>query len=115
MIVKINGSIAEPPSFWDKVGNFSDKFIEKETEIIMKPVEAAAESTLEYIVSKIGEGLDALLTLLNSWSPEIITLGVVACAFGFMLGPIWNGGATKWSGRLFVTLLVGVIWRMLLL
>jgi hypothetical protein len=113
MIVRINNEPAG--GFMDKVNEFADKFIDKEIEILTKPVEGLAESVADSILAKLSDGAAALLSLLNSYSPEIITLGVVACAFGFMLGPIWNGGATKWSGRLFVTILVGVVWRMILL
>lgn len=58
------------------------------------------------------EKLDRLLDLLNSNSTEIITLGVIVCAFGMMVAPMLGSTAGRWFGRLFATLAVGVIWRM---
>jgi hypothetical protein len=57
---------------------------------------------------------DALITLLNANSAEIITLAVCVCAFGMMFGSMIGSSTGKWFGRLAAVLLGGVIWRSLI-
>jgi len=80
----------------------------------IEPVVALAGEIADALLRKIGEGISHVVGLLNAFSPEIITLAAVFCAFGVMLSPLWNGGGSKWTGRLFVTLFVGIVWRMLI-
>lgn len=92
MILRINGGIIP-----DVGGGALDNFVEAGAE--------AVGSALVHYASMA-------VTTLNTWSPEIITLGIVTCAVGMMVGPLV--GSTKWLGRLFVTFWIGVIWRVLI-
>ena len=58
--------------------------------------------------------LDALIAALNANSPEIITAGVILCAFGVMVSPMIDNNASKWYGRLFTVLWLGVVWRVMI-
>lgn len=49
---------------------------------------------------------------LNNISPEIITLGIIFCAGGIMIGSIF-GKTHTWVSRTFLVLWGGVIWRIL--
>lgn len=60
------------------------------------------------------EKFDALITLLNTNSPGIITLAVILCGFGMMFGPMVGSTTGKWLGRTLAVLLIGVIWRALI-
>lgn len=118
MRLRINNVLTEPTEesggIIDRINDFADWFIGKETELFVKPAAGVAESVASQIFEWMREGAVALINVLNTFSPEIITLGVIVCAGGIMVAPLWNGGGTKWSGRLFVVLLGGVIWRMIL-
>jgi murein DD-endopeptidase MepM/ murein hydrolase activator NlpD len=109
-----NGSLVDPtpivkaasePDFWngvmDKVNGFSDWFVGKETELIVKPASNVFMETVKHTFE-----------VMSIYSAEIITLGVCACAIGMMVGPI-AGSGNKWLGRLFLVSWIGVIWRML--
>lgn len=118
MLLRINNVLTDPVeeagSILDKVNDFADWFIGKETELLLKPAAGVTESVASEIFGWIRDGASYVISMLNTFSPEIITLGVIICAGGMMVAPLWNGGGTKWSGRLFVVLLGGVIWRMIL-
>jgi len=92
---------AEPQGMMDRVNHFADWFIGKETELLVKP----AKNTLTDIARHIAE-------IVNANSAEIITLALIVCAGGMMVGPLIGAG-NKWVGRLFVTFWGGVIWRVL--
>ncbi|WP_337102307.1 hypothetical protein [Paenibacillus sp. YIM B09110] len=99
MIIRINGE----PSVMDRINDFADRFIEQETEYIVKP---ATDTLFTY--------LERFVDVINACSAEIITLGIVTCAVGLMVNPIvGGGGGNKWIGRLFITFWGGVIWRMI--
>lgn len=111
-VISDNGSLIDPtpsiaaasePGFWsgvlDKANDFSDWFVGKEAELIVKPAGNVFMTTLKHFFEVI-----------NVFSAEIITLGACACAIGIMIGPLI--GSTKWFGRLFLVLWGGVIWRM---
>lgn len=103
MIIRINGAPvpADGPSVMDRINGFADWFIESETQILAKP----AEHTFMALAERFFD-------VVNACSAEIITLGIVACAIGMMVGPLTGGGGSKWMGRLFVTFWGGLIWRM---
>lgn len=88
------------PGIIDRINDFADWFVGKEASIVVKPATSA-----------FGDFAHHIVTLINGCSAEIITLGVIVCGCGMMIGPIV--GNTKWLGRLFVILWGGVIWRML--
>lgn len=93
---------AEPPKSWlDHLNGFADWFVGKETDILLKPATHVTTSVLERVVAAI-----------NVCSAEIITLGIVTCAVGIMVGPI-VGSNGKWFGRLLITFWGGIIWRVL--
>lgn len=95
-------SIAEPSKgLLDRLNDFADWFVGKEAEIIIKP----ATNTFMDMVHHVVE-------IINACSAEIITLGIVVCAGGMMIGPIVGSGG-KWVGRLFIVFWGGVIWRAL--
>lgn len=104
MIIRINNAIVDEPArgIMDRINEFADWFIGQETELLVKP----ATNTFMDIAHRF---VDAV----NACSAEIITLGIVACAVGMMVGPLTGGGGNKWLGRLFVTFWGGVIWRMI--
>lgn len=56
----------------------------------------------------------ALVTLLNTNSVEIITFGIVICGLGMMIAPFMGSHPSKWLGRTFGILWLGVIWRVLI-
>jgi len=94
MIVKLNGV----PDWWKGP--------------ITQVVEDNVQSPWELIVSWFTDKAEHLFTLLNASSPEVITIGIVACAFGLMISPMSSGGG-KWMGRMFLVFWGGVVWRML--
>lgn len=57
---------------------------------------------------------DALIAILNDNSADIITGGILVCAFGVMLSPMIDSSAGKWYGRMFAVLWIGVVWRVML-
>jgi murein DD-endopeptidase MepM/ murein hydrolase activator NlpD len=95
---------ASDPNFFhsimDKINGFSDWFVGKEADLIVKPAGNVALTTAKHIFE-----------VMSAMSAEIITIGICACAFGIMIGPMI--GSNKWFGRLFVVFWGGVIWRML--
>jgi hypothetical protein len=119
MILKINGNplaatIAEPDpkqeydGFMDwvnngPIGQWSDAFIEWETEVIFKPATKAT-----------GDGIMAVVDLLNANSAGIIAFAIVLCGFGMMGAPMWGDRAGKWFGRAMFVLWVGIIWRVII-
>lgn len=71
------------------------------------------------ITDRVGEWatakLESLIATLNDHSADIITVGIVICAFGIMIAPLLESVPTsKWYGRLFAVLWLGVIWRVLI-
>lgn len=68
---------------------------------------------LNLIITPIKQGMGNLISTINVYSPEIITLAIVFCAFGIMIGPIF-GKTNKWFGRTFLILWGGIIWRILI-
>lgn len=99
MILRVNGVVMDPggSSVIDYINEFSDWLIGKEAELIIHPT---ATTLVEFIKPFIAQ--------INLFSAEIITIGIVACAFGMMLA-----GSGKWLSRLFMVFWTGVIWRML--
>jgi len=95
-----DGAAESAKGIMDHLNGFSDWFLRKETELFVAPVGNTFKAWVEHIVA-----------LLNENSAEIITLGVVVCAAGMMIGPLI--GNKQWFGRLFITLFGGVVWRML--
>lgn len=69
--------------------------------------------SLDFLLKPVKVGLSNILTTLNTFSPEIITLALVFCAMGIMIGPIFNE-SNKWFGRTFLVLWGGIIWRILI-
>lgn len=55
---------------------------------------------------------DLIITPLNNHSPEIITLALIFCAAGMMIGSIF-GKAHWWLNWMFVVLGAGIIWRVI--
>lgn len=92
---------AEPHGIMDRINGFADWFIGKETELLVKP----ATNTLTDIARHIAE-------VVNANSAEIITLALIICAGGMMVGPLVGAG-NRWVGRMFVAFWGGVIWRVL--
>lgn len=98
----VTSAMAEPKSWLDHLNDFSDWFIGKEAELIVRPAAHGAMTTFERMAAVI-----------NYSSAEIITLGIIVCAAGVMVGSLIGGGGNKWVGRLFVVFWGGVIWRVL--
>lgn len=101
--VAANMLAAEPSGgggIFGHLREFADWVIGKEASIIVKPATSA-----------FGDFAHNFLALINSCSAEIITLGLIVCGVGVMLGPMVGG--SKWIGRLFVVFWGGVIWRVL--
>lgn len=94
-------AVADPKGFMDYVNDFSDWFIDKEAEYIVKPVSNTFMDWIHHAVA-----------ILNANSAEIITLGIIVCGAGMMVGPMIGGGS-KWFGRLFAVFFGGTIWRVL--
>ncbi|CAM2950093.1 hypothetical protein PASE110613_09005 [Paenibacillus sediminis] len=90
MILRINGAAVTEPELWKGP--------------LTRVIENGASNLF------FGKLAD-LFASLNAFSPEIITLGVVTCAIGMMVGPLVGNG--KWLGRLFITFWFGIIWRVL--
>ncbi|MNV73048.1 hypothetical protein D3C71_1661780 [compost metagenome] len=88
----------------DGLNNFADGFISKEVEWIIKPI---GES--------LKDGFTGLVDLLNAYSPEIITLGIIFCSVGMILSPVIGGTSGKWFGRVLFVALIGSVWRILVL
>lgn len=101
MIIRINGQLPDPVKDAivygkDPVRDWFVNFLgEKATSIVVDP-------------------LSHLLSLLNTYSVEIIVIGVVACAFGAMIAPFIGSETSKWWGRLIGVMVIGSIWRMLI-
>lgn len=86
--------------------------------IVPGALHSVGETLSNFFGDKLGgfftEKLDALITVLNTNSPGIITLAVIICGFGMMFGPMVGSTTGKWLGRMLAVLLVGVIWRALI-
>lgn len=71
------------------------------------------------IINRLGDWtttkLDGLIAVLNANSAEIITGGILVCAFGVMLSPLIDMAPAKWYGRMFTVLWLGIIWRVVLI
>src|SRR6185312_15850038 len=89
-------------SILDGINSTADYIVGKQIEFILKPVGMA-----------IAEGFTALITLLNTYSVELITIGVIACGLGMMLGPLYTP-KQSWFSRLGLTLIIGTVWRALI-
>lgn len=94
MIIKVNGV----PNWWKGP--------------ITQVVENNVQSPWELIVDWFTDKADQLFAVINANSSDVITLGIVVCAFGVMISPI-TGSSSKWLGKLFLVSWVGVIWRVL--
>lgn len=91
----------KPHGIMDRVNDFADWFIGKETELLVRPATNTFTDWLRHFADVV-----------NANSAEIITFALVVCAAGMMIGPLVGAG-NKWVGRMFVTFWVGVIWRVL--
>lgn len=97
----VTSAVSDPKSWLDRLNDFGDWVIGKETAMIVRPATHTAMSTIDRIVA-----------IINYSSAEIITLGIVVCAAGVMVGSLL-GSNNKWLGRLFITFWGGVVWRVL--
>lgn len=86
----------------DKYNQFADWVVGKQVEVILKPT----ATFLEKVVTDV-------ITTLNLYSAEIITLGLVICGGGMMVGSIF-GKTNTWVSKLFLVFWGGVIWRILI-
>lgn len=86
----------------DKYNQFADWVVGKEIEVILKPTATFLKGVATDVV-----------TTLNFYSAEIITLGLVICGVGMMVGSIF-GKTNTWVSKLFLVFWGGVIWRILI-
>lgn len=87
----------------DGYNSLSEKIINGEIEMILKPVGMA-----------IKDMFLSLISWLNANSLDIIMLGVLITGFGMMVTPLISDGANKWLGRFFFVIFMGSLWRMFL-
>lgn len=77
-----------------------------------------ADKATDSIGNKIGNTLgdlaSALINLLNSYSSEIITTGIIFMGFGMMIGPLIGRPSEKWFGGMMIILWGGVVWRLII-
>lgn len=76
--------------------------------------EITANFILEKIIEGFGKGVMALINLLNSYSTEIITMGIMVCGVGMMLSPMIGSNQSKWFGRTIAVFWLGIVWRILI-
>jgi murein DD-endopeptidase MepM/ murein hydrolase activator NlpD len=91
---------------WNAAGDF---IVGKEVELL----KSLTHTVLEPIGIALKDGFMGLVNLVNYWSPEIITLGVIFCGGGVIVGAV-TGHANKWLARTFAVLWGGIIWRILI-
>jgi hypothetical protein len=116
VIVKMNGAFShilallepekiaeESEGFWDKLNGFADGVVAKETEWLFRPIGEALK-----------DGIMGVFHLINMHSIEIITLGVITGAIGMMIGPLMGSTSARWFGRVMFVMLVGSVWRLIL-
>jgi murein DD-endopeptidase MepM/ murein hydrolase activator NlpD len=108
-IVAENGKLIDPTpvadaatdmSFWERWGrglfDFSDGILNP------RPEGSLAE---RYAMSK----LERMIDVLNANSAEIVTLGIVVCAVGMMIGG-FIGGSARWFGWMCIIAFLGGVW-----
>jgi|SRR5690606_17454835 len=98
---------------WEKWTNIADAVWEWEVDVIGGAIGGILEFVGKGMAVIFKEGIMAFVRLLNTYSVEIITMGVIVCGFGMMIAPI-SKQENKWFGRLFTILMSGVIWRMII-
>lgn len=85
---------------------------------VEQKVQDGADWVADAIAERIAEGLMLfcrnLLEAIDSYSTEIITLGMIVCAGGMMLGPMLGDHPGKWWGRLVAVFWAGVIWKLVM-
>jgi hypothetical protein len=115
IVVKLNGtfshilSVLEPEKalkesdgFWDWINDAADGFISTEVSWFLKPLGLALK-----------DGVMGIIHLLNTFSAEIITLGIIAGAIGMIIAPLMGSTSARWFGRVVFVSLVGSVWRLI--
>lgn len=115
MVIKINGvqqalkwvlepeKVEKAKSWMDRINEFSDSVIQKEIEWFVHPLQEGVK-----------DGFLGVIKVLNSFSLEIIILGVVFCGIGMIVAPLIGSSSGKWFGRTVFVMLVGAVWRILI-
>jgi hypothetical protein len=98
------GSSDDSGGFIDWLNSVADGFVNAEVSTILKPI--------WYTIKQV---LGSLVSALNVHSVEIITLGVVYCSIGMMVAPLMGSTSARWFGRVVFVMLVGSIWRLLII
>ncbi len=79
-------------------------------DIIAYPIDSAWNGILNFFKNFFK---DLFITPLNNHSSEIITLALIFCAAGMMVGSVF-GKTNWWLNWLFVVLGGGIIWRVVI-
>ncbi len=70
------------------------------------------------VEQKVGEwiqdGATYLLGLIDQSLPYVVTLGIMTCASGMMIGPMLGQSPGLWFGRLILVFWIGVGWLVIL-
>ena len=118
MILKINGNVVagvEESPVWtlphirEWLGEFTDQTVKDTGQLVSDIGQGTLEEFMRPFIFLFKTIIMSGIHLVNSYSAEIITIGIVAAAFMMMIGD-----THKWAGRGVVVFFLGVIWRMML-
>jgi len=91
---------------------------QKQAQWIWDRIVDGADITGDFLAEKIGQGIVYLghqtIELLNYYSSEIITTGIVFTSVGVMLAPMWGDNSGKWLGRTVAVFFLGTVWRIII-
>lgn len=94
MIITINGYVLEDKSLMDKINDFSDWVVQKEIEIILKPLIESFLAFVKHIFLKLTELIPDLV-------PFVVCVLIAIGMFGHF---------SKWLSRATVVFVGGVVW-----
>lgn len=77
------------------------------------PLDVANEAVFSPLANYLIDKLERFGHLLNENSAEIITFGVVGCAFMMMITSV-VGQSSRWFGWMVLIMIGGIIWRIVI-